>query len=542
MAPSAAAASVVDTDSTAIYYQNRSPHTQQLLAKLLCMERAAEPFIVLDVLHWDVIGPAPGLLEWAEPGDKATAGRVINTLDSMLQQAEGEAWNAMTALLQRADIVPAARVDSGMGSFEGSFVIQWLQSRKRSWNSNIPSFPSGPWPLRLSLSHGEGSDETPCCQGVAGIYCRIECPIPDINKPPHRRQTGNSYRVGDVVTYSCDACTLRQVNYLFAIPLYPAAAPRPALAPAPIIIYHPPIIDWGPLPKRESRRAAELAKRRREEAGRRREEAGRDHERRFSWGEMTRGAAGITDADLTREVGVQVGRPLVHYLPDIPLYPAAAPRPPLAPAPIIIYHPPIVDWVPLPKRESRRAAELAKRRREEAELLWAERGNDAVAKDHGLFQLLATLALIGLWQGVCDVKRRIMLNQPQYVLTVCKDWEGNARCCQGIAGIHCKAEGKTDNPLDSGHISCPNPDANKPPHRRQTGKSLCTRERLLTTGMWATERASHRSRPSQIDSIRDWDLRQQSWNSFVRSFSSGQWPLRLSPSRKNTQRTTEQRG
>ncbi|CEM20397.1 unnamed protein product [Vitrella brassicaformis CCMP3155] len=80
------------------------------------------------------------------------------------------------------------------------------------------------------------------------------------------------------------------------------------------------------------------------------------------------------DADLTREVGVQVGRPLVNYLPAIPLYPAAAPRPALVPAPIIIYHPPIVDWVPLPKRESRRAAELAKRRREEAELLWAERG------------------------------------------------------------------------------------------------------------------------------------------------------------------------
>ncbi|CEM31093.1 unnamed protein product [Vitrella brassicaformis CCMP3155] len=99
-----------------------------------------------------------------------------------------------------------------------------------------------------------------------------------------------------------------------------------------------------------------------------------DTERRFSWGEMTRGAAGMTDADLTRDVGVQVGRPLVNYLPDIPLYPAAAPPPALAPAPIIIvYHPPIVDWVPLPKRESRRAAELAKRRREEAELLWAER-------------------------------------------------------------------------------------------------------------------------------------------------------------------------
>ncbi|CEM31095.1 unnamed protein product [Vitrella brassicaformis CCMP3155] len=113
-----------------------------------------------------------------------------------------------------------------------------------------------------------------------------------------------------------------------------------------------------PPPRRADRRSRRSAVIRRHVTAPAASMIAHDTERRFSWGEMTRGAAGIT----------------VHYLPDIPLYPAAAPPPALVPAPIIVYHPPIVDWVPLPKRESRRAAELAKRRREEADLLWAERG------------------------------------------------------------------------------------------------------------------------------------------------------------------------
>ncbi|CEL93854.1 unnamed protein product [Vitrella brassicaformis CCMP3155] len=36
----------------------------------------------------------------------------------------------------------------------------------------------------------------------------ISCPNPDTNKHPHRRRTGNSYYVGDVVTFSCDEGTL----------------------------------------------------------------------------------------------------------------------------------------------------------------------------------------------------------------------------------------------------------------------------------------------------------------------------------------------